>query len=401
MAPENSLAMIDELYKVMMEADGDLMRQAVEKLYNMLIRMDVEARIGAGRYERTDTRSNRLNGSRERPLDTSVGRIDLSIPKLRSGTYMPPFLEPRRMVDKALVNVIQDAYINGVSTRKVDNLVESLGISCDKSKVSRFTAELSDIVEAFRTRPLSGREYPYVYLDATFPKVRESGQVTSMALMIAMAVNKNGDREILGFEIGLSEDGEMWKAFLESLVARGLSGVKLAISDAHLGLKKAIAEVFTGVQWQRCTVHFMRNVLCHVPQKQKSMVAAIVRTIFMAEDMEEARKQLRAVVDQLGAKFPRAMQVVEDAEDEVLTFYNFPARHRKSIYSTNVLERLNKEIRRRFNVVSVFPDRASVIRLGGAILMEQNDEWDCSERRYLSLDSLAELYGQPLLIEAA
>jgi len=401
MAPKDSLAMIDELYKLMMDSDGDLMRQTVEKLYNMLILMDVESRIGAGRYERTDARSNHLNGSRERPLDTSVGRIDLKIPKLRTGSYMPPFLEPRRMVDKALVNVIQDAYINGVSTRKVDNLVESLGISCDKSKVSRFTAELSEIVETFRSRPLSEKEYPYIYLDATFPKVRESGQVTSMALMIAMAVNRNGEREILGFEIGLSEDGEMWKAFLESLVTRGLSGVKLVISDSHKGLKKAISEVFTGVQWQRCTVHFMRNVLCQVPQKQKSMVAAIVRTIFMAENREEAKAQLRSVVDQLSPRFAKAMEVVENAEDDILAFYNFPARHRKSIYSTNVLERLNKEIRRRFNVVSVFPDRNAVIRLGGAILMEQNDEWTCCEKRYFSMDSINELYAMQLQLEAA
>lgn len=394
MTPKQSISVIDELGKLLREADGDILRQSIEKLYNLLMELEVESKTGAGKYERSSKRVTYRNGTRTRPLETTVGKIELNIPKLRNGTYMPSFVEPRRLTDKALVSVIQDAYINGVSTRKVDNLVESLGLNIDKSKVSRLCKSISECVESFRNRPLSFREYPYLYLDATFPKVREGGQVQSMSLVIAIAVNKNGDREVLGFDVGMSENGPYWTSFLESLIARGLHGVKLIISDAHSGLKDAISRVFTGVPWQRCRVHFMRNVLAQVTKKHKGMVSAMIRTIFMAESKEEAKNQLRMVIDRLEIRFPKAMEVLANAEEEVLTYMMFPSKHWKQIYSTNLIERLNKEIKRRFNVVSVFPDRTSVIRLGGAILMEQHDEWLAADRRYLSSESMNLLYTE-------
>lgn len=391
MTPNESLQLIDDLGNILKEGNPDFLRKSVEKLYNMLMSLEVETITGANRYQRTPNRTTSRNGNRQRPLETTVGMIDLSIPKLRNGSYMPSFIEPRRMTDKALVSVIQEAYINGVSTRKVDNLVESMGLHIDKSKVSRLCKEIDGIVSEFRNRSLSEKEYPYLWLDATFPKVREGGHVYSMAMVIAVAVNSNGEREVLGFDIGMSENGDYWTSFLKSLVDRGLHGIKLVISDAHSGLKSAINEVFTGVAWQRCQVHFMRNVLSQVPQKQKGMVAAITRTIFMQEDKKAAKVCLRAVSDQLRTKFPKAANVVELAENEVLSYMGFPEKHWKQIYTSNLIERLNKEIRRRFNVVSVFPNRKAVIRLGGALLMEQNDEWCVSERRYMSKESMDEL----------
>lgn len=392
MTPKQSISVVDELGKLLYEAEGDLLRASLEKLYNLLMELEVESKTGAAKNQRSESRTNYRNGTRSRPLDTSAGQIQLDIPKLRRGSYMPSFIEPRRLTDKALVNVIQEAYINGVSTRKVDNLVEGLGLDIDKSKVSRLCKSIGETVEQFRNRALRFQEYPYLYLDATFPKVREGGQVQSMGLVVAIAVNRNGDREVLGFDVGTAENGPFWTAFLEALVERGLRGVKLIISDAHLGLKEAISRVFTGVPWQRCRVHFMRNVLCQVPRKYQGMVSAMVRTVFTTDKMEEAKAQLRLVADQLSPRFPKAMQILTDAEDEILTYMSFPQKHWQQIYSSNVLERLNKEIRRRFNVVSVFPDRASVIRLGGAVLMEQHDEWLAADKRYLSAESMNLLY---------
>lgn len=392
MTPKQSISVVDELGKLLYEAEGDLLRASLEKLYNLLMELEVESKTGAAKSQRSESRTNYRNGTRSRPLDTSAGQIQLDIPKLRRGSYMPSFIEPRRLTDKALVNVIQEAYINGVSTRKVDNLVEGLGLDIDKSKVSRLCKSIGESVEQFRNRALRFQEYPYLYLDATFPKVREGGQVQSMGLVVAIAVNRNGDREVLGFDVGTAENGPFWTAFLESLAERGLRGVKLIISDAHPGLKEAISRVFTGVPWQRCRVHFMRNVLCQVPRKYQGMVSAMVRTVFATDKKEEAKAQLRLVADQLSPRFPKAMQILTDAEDEILTYMSFPQKHWQQIYSSNVLERLNKEIRRRFNVVSVFPDRASVIRLGGAVLMEQHDEWLAADKRYLSIESMNLLY---------
>lgn len=395
MTPKQSIDTIEELGKLLREADGDLLRKSVEQFYNLLMELEVESKVGASKYERNEDRLTYRNGSRQRPLDTTVGRIQLEIPKTRTGSYLPSFIEPRRLTDKALVSVIQDAYINGVSTRKVDNLVESLGLEIDKSKVSRLCKGISDCVATFRNRPLKFQEYPYLYLDATFPRVREGRQVQSMSLVVAIAVNRNGDREVLGFDIGTAEDGPFWTSFLQSLTERGLHGVKLVISDAHAGLKDAIARVFTGVPWQRCRVHFMRNVLSQVPRKYQGLAGAMVRTIFTADTKAEARAQLNMVADQLSPRFPKAMDILTDAEDEILTYMDFPKKHWQQIYSSNVLERLNKEIKRRFNVVSVFPDRDAVIRLGGAILMEQHDEWITAERRYLSVESMSLLYATP------
>lgn len=396
MTPEYSLHLINELGNMLREGNKDFLRESVEKLYHMLMELELEEKINASRYERTSERLTSRNGSRKRPLDTTVGKVELNIPKLRKGSYMPSFIEPRRMTDKALVAIIQDAYINGVSTRKVDNLVESLGLNIDKSKVSRFSKEIDGIVQEFRNRDLSHKEYPYLYLDATFPKVRENGHIRSMAMAIAVGVNNDGTREVLGFDIGMSETGEYWTSFLQTLVDRGMRGVKLVISDSHQGLKNAINKVLIGSSWQRCQVHFMRNVLCDVPKKQKSLVGAIVRTIFMQEDKDGAKEALKLVIDQLRTRFPKAAQTVLNAEEEVLAYMNFPEKHWKHIYTSNLIERLNKEIRRRFNVVSVFPDRESVIRLGGAILIEQNDEWSVSERRYMSKESMDELFIKEL-----
>ena len=398
MTPKNSIAIIDELGKLLKEESGDLLRASVEKLYNVLMELEVETIVGASKHERSSQRTTYLNGKRKvkTPLKTSVGNINLQIPKLREGNYYPSFIEPRRLTDKALVSVIQQAYINGVSTRKVDNLVEGLGLNIDKSKVSRLSKELDGVVNSFKNRPLE-KEYPYLYLDATFPKIREDGSICSMGLLVAIAVNRNGDREVLGFDVAMSESESSWSEFLKSLINRGLKGVKLVISDAHSGLKSALNSTLIGVPWQRCRVHFMRNVLCEVPKKQKGLVSAIVKTIFTADNKDEAKILLRNVVDQLSSRFPKAMSIVESAEDEVLTYMDFPQKHWKSIFSTNLIERLNKEIRRRFNVVSVFPDRTSVVRLGGSILMEQHDEWAAADRRYMSADSMAELYINSVL----
>lgn len=305
---------------------------------------------------------------------------------------MPSLLEPRRRAERALVAVVQEAYVQGVSTRKVDDLVHALGMTgVSKSQVSRLCAELDEVVEAFRNRPLEGR-YPYVWLDAKYVKVRENGRVSSMALVVAVGVRENGDREILGLDVGPSEDGAFWTAFLRQLVARGLKGVLLAISDNHVGLRKAIRTVLGGASWQRCCVHFMRNLLGYVPKHWQSMVAAVVRTIFAQPDQQAARRQLAAVVDNLRPQFPRAAQMLEDAEEDILAYMAFPVEHWRQLHSTNPLERLNREIGRRTDVVGIFPNREAVIRLAGAVLMEQQDEWTAAPRRYFSQASMAKLY---------
>jgi transposase-like protein len=390
-----SIPNIAELQALLMNSDEDFLRQTLEKMLNLIMELEVEAKTNAAKYERSEKRTAYRNGSRTRGLATGLGEVILQIPKVRSGeSYYPSFLEPRRMVDKALLNVIQEAYINGVSTRKVDRLVEDMGLRIDKSAVSRLCKELDEQVEAFRNRPLTGK-YPYIWLDATFPKVREAGHVQNMAFVIAIAVNDNGTRHILGFNVGMSESGVFWEEFLRSLVSRGLSGVKLVISDAHEGLKNAIAKILPGTSWQRCRVHCMRNILCQVPRKQQGMVSAMIRTIFAQESQDAAKQQLRRVVSQLEGHFPKAMEVLENAEADILAYMEFPAAHHPQIYSTNPLERLNKEIRRRSNVVSIFPNRASLLRLIGSILIEQQDEWLSAEKRYMSLDSMQKLDQEP------
>ena len=391
MPGKNSIPNIEELQALIMNSGEDFLRKSLEKMLNLIMELEVEAKTNAAKYERSEKRTANLNGKRTRGLSTGVGEVSLQIPKVRSGaSYYPSFLEPRRMVDKALVNVIQEAYINGVSTRKVDKLVEDMGIRVDKSAVSRLCKELDIQVDAFRNRPLTGK-YPYIWLDATFPKVREGGHVQGMALVVAIAVDDNGTRHVLGFDVGMSESGAFWEEFLRTLVRRGLSGVRLVISDAHEGLKSAISKILPGTSWQRCRVHCMRNILCHVPRKQQGMVSAMVRTIFAQENREAAKQQLRNVISQLEGHYPKAMEVLENAEADILTYMDFPVVHHPQIHSTNPLERLNKEIRRRSNVVSIFPNRASLLRLIGSVLIEQQDEWLAAEKRYMSLESMQKL----------
>ncbi|OTA41138.1 MAG: transposase, partial [Symbiobacterium thermophilum] len=383
---------LEELLRKSGVDDVDFLREGVRVLAQGLMELEVSQQIGAERYERSSERSNYRNGYRERQWDTRVGTIDLQIPKLRKGSYMPSWLEPRRRAEKALVAVVQEAYIQGVSTRKVDELVQALGMTgVSKSQVSRLCAELDEVVEAFRNRPLEGR-YPYVWLDAKYEKVRENGRVSSMALVIAMGVREDGEREILGLDVGPSEDGAFWTAFLRQLVARGLKGVLLVISDNHVGLREAIRTVFSGASWQRCRVHFMRNLLGYVPKNLQSMVSAAVRTIFAQPDQQAAKSQLAVVVENLRKQFPRAAQLLEDAEEDILAYMAFPTEHWRRLHSTNPLERLNREIGRRTEIVGIFPNREALIRLAGAVMIEQQEEWMTAPRRYFSQASMAKLY---------
>ncbi len=372
--------------------DADFLREAVAVLCQALMELEVSRKVGADRYQRTDQRSTYRNGYRTREWETRVGTVNLRIPKLREGSYFPSLLEPRRRAEKALVAVVQEAYVHGVSTRKVDELVQALGLGgISKSEVSRLCAELDEHIEAFRNRPLEGR-YPYVWLDAKYVKVREGGRVMSMALVLATAVNDKGEREVLGFDVGLSEDGAFWTAFLRQLIARGLRDVLLVTSDAHEGLKEAIRTVLVGATWQRCRVHFMRNLLAQVPKSAQPMVAALVRTIFAQPDKASAHAQLAAVAANLTGRFPKAAQLLLEAEEDILAYLAFPAEHRRQLHSTNPLERLNREIGRRTDVVGIFPNRAAVIRLAGAVLQEQHDEWTAASRRYFSQESMSKLY---------
>ena len=395
---EERMALPDALRKGE-EAGEDPLRQIVRWAVQELMEAEVAAQIGAERYERTADRSTQRNGYRPRTWDTRVGSLELQIPKLRTGSYFPSWLEPRRRAEQALVAVVAEAYVQGVSTRKVEALVQALGIAgISKSEVSRLAASLDEQVEAFRTRRLDA-SYPYVWVDARYEHVRDAGRVVSMAVSVAYGVRADGVREVLGLDIGLSEDVALWRAFLQGLVGRGLQGVQLVISDAHAGLKQAIREVFVGAAWQRCRVHFMRNLLARVPKTAAAMVAATVRTIFPQPDRTSAQRQLREVCQTLQGRFPQTVALLEEAEEEIFTFYDFPTEHRRQIYSTNPLERLNKELKRRSAVVGIFPNRAAVIRLLGALLAEQNDEWLVG-RHYFSETSMHKLLhpapGTPL-----
>jgi len=376
------------------EPAEDPLREIVRWTIQELMEAEVSAQVGAGRYERSPERVTQRNGYRVRPWDTRVGTLELQIPKLRQGSYFPSWLEPRRRAEQALVAVIAEAYVQGVSTRKVEAVVQALGISgISKSEVSRLAASLDEQVDTFRTRRLDAA-YPYVWVDARYEHVREGGRVVSMAVVVAYGVRADGVREVLDLDVGLSEDSVFWRTFFQSLVARGLQGVQLVISDAHPGLKRAIAEVFVGAAWQRCRVHFMRNLLARVPKTAQAMVAAAVRTIFQQADRTAAQRQLRDVCQSLRAKFPHAVALLEEAEEEIFTFYDFPAEHWRQIYSTNPLERLNKELKRRSAVVGIFPNRVAVIRLLGALLMEQNDEWLVG-RHYFSETSMHKVLHPP------
>jgi len=369
--------------------DADFLREMISFAAERLMALEVDGICGAGHGERNAERSNHRNGYRERAWETRAGAITLPIPKLRKGSYLPFFLEPRRTAEKALVAVIQEAYIQGISTRSVDDLVKAMGMSgISKSQVSRLCADIDERVKAFLDRPLEG-DWPYLWLDATYIKTRQGGRIVSVAAIVAVAVNAQGRREVLGLAIGPSEAETFWTDFLRALTRRGLRGVKLVISDAHEGLKAAAAKVL-GATWQRCRVHFMRNALAHVSKGQRLMVAAAIRTAFVQEDHQAAVAQWRQIVDSLVRRFPKLAAMMGDAEQDVLAFMAFPKDHWRQIHSTNPLERVNKEIKRRTNVVGIFPNEAAIIRLVGAIIAEQNDEWAVS-RRYMTLETLARL----------
>ncbi len=375
------------LTKIGMDADADFLRESVQLLSQMLMEVEVEQQVGAGKHERTPERNNYRNGYRERTWETRVGEVELAIPKLRKGSYFPSLLEPRRPAEKALLAVVQEAYLKGVSTRKVDALVKALGLTgIDKSRVSRICKALDQAVDQFRHRRLQ-ESYPYVWLDAMYLKVRQNHRIVSLAMVIAIGVDRTGERHLLGFDLGASEDEDFWLAFLRSLVERGLKTVQLAISDAHQGLKNAASHVFSGVSWQRCRVHFMRNLLAHIPKRDKSAVADAVRMIFDQPDRYSASVQLQWLVQNLGSHYPEAAKLLSEAEEDILMYKSFPRAHWRRIHSTNPLERLHKEIRRRTKVVGVFPDRASVFRLVGMILKETDDDWR-GGRHYFQQESM-------------
>jgi putative transposase len=396
-----------ELLEALELADvDDRIRSATEALHQALIEAELTATIGASPHERTENRTAQRNGHRSRTLTTSAGDLELRIPKLRAGSFFPSLLERRRRIDQALFAVVMEAYLHGVSTRKVDDLVRALGADTgiSKSEVSRICADLDAGVAAFRDRSLAETTFPYVFLDATYCKARVNRRVVSQAVVIATGVAADGRREVLGFAVGDSEDGAFWTAFLRSLKARGLAGTQLVISDAHTGLKAAIAAVLLGSAWQRCRVHFMRNVLARVPKGNAEMVAAAIRTVFAQPDAEHVHSQLDVIADMLGRQFPAVEAMLREAEEDLLAFTAFPIGHWKKVWSTNPLERLNKEIKRRTDVVGVFPNPAALLRLAGAVLVEAHDEWQVSDRRYLSEASMtllqrsAEEVAQPALI---
>ncbi len=403
MAEELRMALVDVLRKAGVE-QADFLREGVRVLAQELMELEVGEQLGAERHERTPERAGYRNGYRERPWDTRVGTIELKVPRVRDGSFFPSLLEPRRRAERALVSVVQEAYVQAISTRRVDDLVQALGMQgISKSQVSRMCAELDKEVENFRTRKLIG-PYPYVWLDATFVKVRDNGRVVSQAIVIAIGVTSSGEREVLGLDVGPSESGAFWLAFLRSLVARGLAGVRLVVSDAHSGLKMAIESILQGAVWQRCRVHFVRDALALVPKHAQQMVAATIRTVFVQPDAASARTTWRAVGDSFRPRFPRLTAMLAAAEDDVLAYANFPPAHWHQVWSNNPLERLNKEVKRRTDVVGIFPNPAAVVRLVGSVLAEQHEEWQVA-RRYFSAESLAELIPteevQPVALGAA
>jgi transposase-like protein len=377
--------------KLLEQDDVDALREGVRVLAQAVMETEVSTQIGAAPYERSPERVAYRNGYRTRRWDTRVGSIELKIPKVSAGAYFPSLLEPRRRGERALHAVVVEAYVKGVSTRKVDDLVRALGIDgISRSEVSRICKVLDEEVRAFLARPIEA-ECPYVWLDATFHKVRETGRVISVATVVAIGVTTTGERTVLGAQTGPSEDHQFWVAFLRSLVKRGLKGVRLVISDAHEGLRQAIAKVLHEASWQRCRVHFMRNLLSTVPKGAQDAVAALVRSIFSQPDHASALSQLHEVARMLSERFPQAAELLTDAAEDVLAHLHFPLEHRRRIHSTNPLERLHKEIKRRTRVVGIFPTRDSLMRMVGTLLAEQDDEWQVSDRRYFSLGSMTKV----------
>ncbi len=377
--------------KLLEHDDVDALREGVRVLAQMLMDTEVSSQIGAGLYERSSERAAYRNGYRTRRWDTRTGTIELKIPKVTAGAYFPSLLEPRRRAEKALHAVIVEAYVKGVSTRKVDDLVRALGIDgISRSEVSRICKALDEQARGFLSRPIEA-PCPYVWLDATFHKVRETGRVISVATVVAIGVTQTGERTVLGAQTGPSEDHQFWVAFLRSLIKRGLRGVRLVISDAHEGLRQAIVKVLGEASWQRCRVHFMRNLLSTVPKQAQDAVGALVRMIFLEPDHATAMSKLHEVATMLSDRFPQAAELLEDASEDVLAHLHFPLEHRRRLHSTNPLERLHKEIKRRTRVIGIFPNRDSLMRMVGTLLAEQDDEWQVMDRRYFSLGSMTKV----------
>ncbi len=373
--------------------DTDFLRELIQDAAQRLMDIEVAAVCGAGHGERSPERENQRNGYRPRRWDTRAGTIGLNIPKLRKGSYFPTFLEPRRTAEKALMAVIQEAYIHGVSTRAVDDLVRAMGLTgTSKSQVSRLCEEIDERVQAFLNRPLEG-DWPFLWLDATYVKLREGGRIVSMAVIVAVAVNTDGRREILGITVLPSEAETFWSDFLRSLTRRGLRGVQMVISDAHEGLKAAARKVL-GAGWQRCRVHFQRNLLARVSKAHKPVVSAVVKTVFAEKDRDQAHARWREVADNLRERFRDVAELMDEAEHDVLAYMAFDESLRSKLHSTNPLERVNKEIKRRTNVVGIFPNREAVVRLVGALMLEQNDEWAVS-RRYMPVEKLTAMCNDP------
>lgn len=390
MVDKNMLS-LDVIRKELLNQEVDLPREMLKAIVEKLMGAEVDALCNAGYGERTEERANSRNGYRSRPWDTRVGTVSLAIPKLRQGSYFPEWLlEPRRRAERALAEVVVEAYVLGVSTRRVEHLVETMGLKgMSKSQVSRLAEDLDVLVEEFRSRPIDGSPYTYVWVDALAQKCREGGRIVNVATVVATGVNADGHREILGLDTFTEESTASWTAFLRGLVDRGLGGVQLVVSDAHRGLQAAIGAVFPGAAWQRCRTHFMRNVLSHVPKSAQDMVATLVRTVFSQVDRDGVEQRYDEVVEQLEPQFPKVAELVAESKHDVLAFAAFPKQHWKQIWSNNPQERLNKEIRRRTDVVGIFPNRAAIIRLIGAVLSEQHDEWVVA-RRYMNSNLLRE-----------
>jgi transposase-like protein len=377
-------------------SDATFLREMIGFAAQRLMELETDGLCGAGHGERSADRRNQRNGYRERDWQTRAGTVELRIPKLRKGSYFPAFLEPRRLAEKALTAVVQEAYIQGISTRSVDDLVKAMGMTgISKSQVSRLCGEIDERVQTFLNRPIEG-EWPYIWLDATYVKARRDHRIVSVAVIVAVGVNSDGRREVLGMTVGHSEAEPFWVEFLRSLARRGLRGVKLVISDAHEGLKAAITKIL-GAAWQRCRVHFMRNALAYAGKTQRRIVSAWVGTAFAQDDAAAARKQWRQVADQARPRVPKLAALMDDAEADVLAYMGFPAQHRAKLHSTNPLERLNGEIKRRSEVVGIFPNEDAVTRLIGALLLEQNDEWAVQRARYMSLETIAPLSDDPII----